>query len=115
MGRVIADFHHSLNHRGYPWQSPQIGFEAVRARALAECLLEALELARGQLWFAPGPPGCGQSGFATSLPGVVPATYTLPTNFEFTSYLRLRELATSKEPGRSLTTVFEAEEIASWW
>jgi hypothetical protein len=71
-----------LDDGGHARQSPQIRTEAVGSCALAKQVCDLLELAEVEFGLAAGATGGAQRGQAAPLPGLVPATGTLPAGVE---------------------------------
>ncbi len=85
----------------------------MRAGALAQRLVDAPQLGRGQFRFPPGPPGTAQRGAATSSPRLIPAAHTLPAHPQGTSDLG-HDLTRRKQARRPTAAQFQGVEVSAW-
>ena len=90
---------------GHARQRPQIGAEAVRPCALAKQVGDLCELVAVEFGLAPGPTGGTEGGQAAPLPGLVPATGTLPARVECPSD-KGQSLASTEQLGGLLAALF---------
>jgi hypothetical protein len=102
-----------LDDGGHTRQRPQVGAEAVGACALAEPALYLCELAAVQFGLAAGSTGGAQCGQAAPLPGLVPATGTLPAGVEGPSH-KSQSLAGAEQLRGLQAALFQSLEISAW-
>lgn len=85
MPRMVPHPRVLFDDGGNARQRPQIGAEAVGPCALAKQVDDLFELVAVELGLAPGPTGGTEGGQPAPLPGLVPATGTLPAHVEHPS------------------------------
>lgn len=110
---MIPDTRDALDHGRDARQGPEIGFEAVRRRPLAQGPLDTPQLLVIEPGSATRSTGTAQRQGPPAFPLVVPAADTLPGDPQRAGDRRLRKLAGGEEAGRSAATLFHSLEITS--
>src|SRR5947209_19864913 len=97
MPRVILHPGHALDHQCDARQGPETGTEAIRARALAQCLVDAGQLFPSQTRLTPRSASGAQRLATATAPRPIPPHHALAADSEAT---RNPALCLAPPPGR---------------
>lgn len=113
MTGVVGDAREPLDHHRDPRQGPEVGRKPMRARALAECLIDPLEVCLVQFRLAPRAPRAPQRGGPSLAPFSIPATDTLSAHAQGTGDGR-QDFSGREQARRTMATHAQGLEIPSW-
>src|SRR5438046_9517120 len=114
MPRVILPPGHALDHQCDARQGPETGTEAMRAGALAQCLVDAGQLFRSQSRLTPRSASGAQRLATATAPRPIPPHHALAADSEASRDCALRLATGGEQPRGLLPTNFQPVEIPSW-
>ncbi len=112
MTGVVGDARESLDHRRDPRQGPEVRRKPMRASALAQRLIDTLQLGRRQFRFPPRPSRAAQRGPSTTSPCMKPAAHALSGHLHGAGDIG-HDLARRKQARRALPAQFQSVKIPS--
>ena len=113
MARMIGHTRELLDHRRDARQGPEVRRKPLRAGPLAQRVVDARQLGRGQFRFPPCPPSPAQRGTSTPPPRMIPATHALSARPQGAGDLG-HDLARPKQARRTTAAQFQGVEVSAW-
>jgi len=113
MTGMIVHAGESLDHARDPRQGPQLGREPVRAGALAQRPVQALQVGGHQFRLTARTPGAAQRSVPAAAPRLVPSTDALAAHPQRASH-RCHDLAGRQQARRPTAAQFQGVKVSAW-